>query len=52
MSISEIKEIIEEEILEVEGDGGEEGEGDTSSDSSADSDSNSQENTANEDKGE
>ena len=52
VSISEIKEIIEEEILEVEGDGGEEGEGDTSSDSSADSDSNSQENTANEDKGE
>ena len=57
VSISEIKEIIEEEILEDEGEGegegedGEEGDGDSSADSSADSDSSSQENVTDEDKG-
>jgi len=56
VSISEIKEIIEEEILEDEGEGeegdGEEGDGDSSADSSADSDSSSQENVTDEDKSE
>jgi len=56
VSISEIKEIIEEEILEDEDEGeegdGEEGDGDSSADSSADSDSSSQENVTDEDKSE
>jgi large subunit ribosomal protein L25 len=58
VSISEIKEIIEEEILEDEGEGegeegdGEEGDGVSSADSSADSDSSSQENVTDEDKSE
>ena len=52
VSISEIKEIIEEEILEDEGEDGEEGDGDSSADSSADSDSSSQENVTDEDKSE
>ncbi|MDA9109496.1 50S ribosomal protein L25/general stress protein Ctc [Woeseiaceae bacterium] len=52
VSIAEIKEIIEEEIIEGEGEGeGEEGDTETTSDGSAGSDGDSQENSADKDEG-
>ena len=52
VSIAEIKEIIEEEIIEGEGEGeGEEGDTETTSDGSAGSEGDSQENSADKDEG-